>query len=93
MPYRDPEKEKEYQRAYREKNLERELARGRAYQEKNRSALIANQAQIRNELDDVYVRRVLQQSTGIPRADIPPELIEAKRLEIKLKRLIKEMKK
>ena len=45
-------------------------------------------------LPDSYVLELIKAQTSFPHnAEIPAELIEAKRLEIKIKRLLKEMKK
>jgi len=41
-------------------------------------------------LEDGYIVQLITQNTGLTTADIPSELIEAKRLEIKIKRIIKE---
>jgi len=42
------------------------------------------------KLSDYYVKNKIRDATGISAKDIPQELVEAKRIELKIIRLIKE---
>ena len=68
---------KKYQSEYIQKNLKRLGARNRLEAA---------------ELTDNYVYRLLVQSTGLERCEIPIQLIQAKRVQLKIVRKIKEMK-
>jgi hypothetical protein len=87
---------KERERAWREKNREKLKDTVRRTREKNRERIRDRERDRTGkevaELTNTYVKDVLRRHTGLRSSDIPPELIEAKRLEIKLKRLIKELK-
>ena len=54
----------------------------------------ARHAAYRAGIPDKYVENIIYKNNKLlKQVQIPPEMIEAKRVEIKLKRLIKEMKK
>ena len=44
----------------------------------------------RQKLPDSYVRAQIKRDSNIRKTDIPPELLEAKRLQLKLKRIARE---
>jgi hypothetical protein len=50
-----------------------------------------NEKRYAKQLTDSYVRRLLRQHNQLDAADIPQPLVEVKREEIKLKRLLKEI--
>lgn len=77
---KNPEKSKEATTNWRNKNRRR-------FNENNRKNLKAQ----RDRMNDTYIKRTLYQGTSLKSADIPEALIEAKREQIKLKRLIKDM--
>ena len=53
---------------------------------------LANQKYIK-EMSDVYIKLILSRQIGVSRSAIPKELIEAKREQLKLHRLLKELSK
>ena len=57
---------------------------------KNVERISAQRKQYRSGLPDAYIARELTKDSPLTRADIPPELLEAKRLQLKLKRLARE---
>lgn len=69
------EKVKEINNKYKAKNRQKEAARSREY---------------RARLEDGYVIIKIIRDTTLTRSDVPPELLEAKRLQLKLKRLARE---
>ena len=90
--------------AYRAANLEKEHARSVAYYTAHadqRKAAYAKWKSANPEVARAHVRRVTLElrdayvaaRLGARTKDVPKELMEAKRVELKLKRLIKEMKK
>ena len=83
-----------YAKEYYSKNKENLNKYRREYHIKNKEninkiGMIYNKKQI-EQLGDPYITRLITQRTDLTKADIPSELIEAKRLEIKIKRIIKE---
>jgi hypothetical protein len=62
---------------------------GKKWREKNIEKLIARDKKRREELTDSYVRSQLTKRSKI-KIDIPKELIEVKRLQIKIRRLANE---
>jgi len=71
------EENREYCRVYRKKTIEK----GRQY----------GQIQ-RHTLSDHYIKNIFATNLGIKYKDVPPELIEMKRQQLKLKRAIKAAK-
>lgn len=67
-------------------NQPKYLARAKNYQREHRQELIEKQRHQRERLEDVYVRTVLRLSAS----DAPPELIEIKREQLSLRRLMKQ---
>ncbi len=103
--YREENREKlaEYALRYREENPEKMAEANRRYYEENREKLAEKNRRFREEnreklaeyarmqiglITDSYVARVMK----IPTAEAPPDLIEAKRQQLKLKRTIKNAK-
>ena len=76
---KNKEKINKYFKEYRSKNKENCKKIVKKYKKKQRE-----------QLEDGYIVQLITQNTGLTTADIPSELIEAKRLEIKIKRIIKE---
>lgn len=65
-----------------------------AWYEANRDNQNARQAERRKAMPDWYIKYIVITTSSLPKqANIPAEMIEAKRAELKLTRLIKEMKK
>lgn len=82
---------KEYARLYRLEHRERVTAKVREWREKNPDAAERYARIARDELRESYVRRVLTQDEKILQPkDIPQSLIEAKRVQLQIKRLIRE---
>ena len=95
---------KAYYAVYRIKNLEKIKLREAAYiktdhgkKTKTRSinpiSRRRSAQKIRKTLADGYVKRIILASIGVRTSAIPPELIEAKREQLKLHRLLKELTK
>ena len=78
MPYIDREMRCQACAGYRQRNLEKERERSQVNNKRNRA-----------ELANTYICQLLRHGTGLKRKDIPAELIEAKRLQLQLKRLAK----
>lgn len=72
--YTSPEKKKEFRKRYYEKNREDAIN----YAKEARSKAISS-------LSDAYVSEVL----GIPTKEAPPDLIEVKRIQLQIKRYLK----
>ena len=96
------------QKAYRGANRERILASANAYYEANREKVLAYCKDYRNAnpakvaaynkarceaLADGFVRTTIKKQAGIESADIPAEMIELKRQQIKLYRELKKGRK
>tara|TARA_R100001530_G_scaffold20653_1_gene17154 strand:+ start:219 stop:704 length:486 start_codon:yes stop_codon:yes gene_type:complete len=76
-------------RLYTENNREKERERTRKYYKKNKDKELNRGKKNRDELADNYiVRCMLQKNKTLKSEDIPQWLIEAKRQEIKLKRIL-----
>ena len=92
------ERIKIYKKKYREDNKDKFNIYSKKYYEKNRDKII-NKTKIYNkkyrrkgikELSDPYIKGLLAKDSNIlTHADIPQELIEAKRLEVQIKRTTK----
>ena len=76
-------------RKYR--STDRGKAYRREYRRKNTQLFAAYAEKARYNLSDAYVRQILTQRAALTAADIPIELVELKRAEIKLKRTIEEV--
>ena len=87
----------QYKRRYYGKNKEAAAERGRLYRAKNKEAIAERRAKNketiaerqrrwRAEARSSYLKSLASRSTGLPRKDIPVELIELKRLTLKAKR-------
>ena len=103
------ERENAYTEMYRKANPEREKARRIAWCKANKEKakviwaswrkanpekVNAREVAYRAEMRDPYIKMLIRVAVGLPKqGQIPTEMIEAKRTELKLKRLIKEMKK
>lgn len=84
------EKVREYSARYREENLESARERVRQYHSRPESRRAANERQQRERksLGDHYVKRVLFPE-GVP-PDVPGTLIDAKRVQLQITRLLRE---
>jgi len=83
----NPEYMKNYYKKYRDENLEKEIERQRIYHVANAKKEKAHKLILIKTLDDLYIAEKLKLSVKILRKY--PELIEAKRTQLKIKRLIK----
>jgi hypothetical protein len=63
--------------------------RNARYRDKYRSSTLSRKQLERDKLAESYVRRMLSEQLGIPATKLPVELIEAKRIQLQLTRLIK----
>jgi glutathione peroxidase-family protein len=86
------EKRRIYDAEYRKKYPERVRETCRVSRKKYNEKFKARERERVDGLNDDYVRQLINRTSGLPFSQIPTALIEAKRIEIKLKRLIKEMK-
>jgi len=89
--YREENKEMnaEHQKKYREENKEMLAERQKKYYEENKE-VIAGYSKKRNELlPDLFVKARIKIQYKCDNEDITPEMIEIKRAQIKLKRMIK----
>ena len=84
------EERREYLSAYRNTHREKINAHQRVYSSsEERKIKDREYATKRNEeLLDTDVRHALSRNTALKREDIPPEMIEAKRLQIKIRRAL-----
>lgn len=88
-------KEEKRKRAikYRENNIERVNKYSRDWYHKKGKHKYSAIAKINiDTLDDSYVKQLIRQYTSIRSHEIPKELIEAKKIYLKLKRKLKEIK-
>ena len=77
-----------YRKEYREQNQDKR----KEYYKQNQDKRKEYYKQNRDKLEDNYIKNSLSNISGIKFKDISPELIEAKREQIKLYRLIKKIK-
>lgn len=84
----DIDKARAIDRKCRIKNAEARRDYARAIKEKNREKYLDNRKWERDKLSDVYVLSKL----AIPVAECPPELIELKREQLRIHRIIKQLK-
>lgn len=86
------EKQKKYQKKYRDKNKEKLRSkcreRCRNWYEKNKEKVREKNKKYIQKLTDNYVKNEIQRIVG--KCSIPKEIIDIKRLHIKLKREIKK---
>ena len=79
-----------YARAYRGANREKILAYAKAYREANRERFMADDSARKKadsaSLKDPYVRRLLAYGSILSAKDLPPALVEVKRLQLLIKR-------
>ena len=88
------ERIKIYKKKYREDNKDKFNIYSKKYHKKNRDKINRNVRKhwIKGikELSDSYIKHLLTKHSNIlTHADIPKELIEAKRLEVQIKRITK----
>lgn len=86
------EKIKDWRTQYRATNKKDIAATGARYYMANRKKILDYKKTFYGSLPDSYVAYKITQGTNLTRADIPPELLEAKRLQLKLKRIAREAK-
>ena len=84
------EKRLEYGKKYKEANKEKLLEKSKKYYWKNKARVSKRNKEIRDDLSDSYVKRILIDRTDLTHKDIPQGLIEAERELIKIRRLIRE---
>ena len=107
MPYKDPEAKKTYMKAWRKANREEVKSYNKAYREANREKRNANQRAYREANYDkcraasrvwstqlINAARIrIYKLTGLKRAEIPTELLEAQALIIQIRREIRNHEK
>lgn len=71
--------------------VERAVEWGKRNPDRKRDLINASQARGRAELRNSYIKRLILETTGMRASDIPAPLIEAKRVHLKVVRLLKEM--
>jgi hypothetical protein len=84
----------EYQKAYRDKNREAKNQYQREYT-KNPEVKAMHKKwkeQYKNNLSDAYVRNELAHHTTLTSKDIPQSLVEVKRLQLQIKRMVENEK-
>lgn len=86
----DPEKYRERDLKRRKAQPEKIIESRRRYLAKSKAKTAARNKRHCDELTDCYVVHKIVVNTTLTRADIPPELLEAKRLQLKLKRIAME---
>lgn len=93
--WKDPEKSRALARKYRENNLEKSRDRSREWRNNNRDKFHEIQAKSRNkakeDLSDRWIKKVIAANSKLRTSDIPASLIDAKRIEMKINRLLKEI--
>lgn len=86
---------KEKQRAYYQRTRQRHIDYAKARYASNKAAgkRCANKSfkKAVDSLSDTYIRHTLIKGTALKRKDIPQELVELKRIELAIKRTVKEM--
>jgi len=91
----NPEKERLRRKKWRKNNPEKIRLKKKKwredYPEKAKAKSRRKQQKQRNNVTDVYVKCLIKASTGLKRDEIPKEMIETKRLILKLKRELKTM--
>ena len=78
-----------YRRELRKKDTDKARRTDREYHKKNRDIITGRRTKKRESLSDAYVRNILVNVFCIDKNIITQEMIEIKRLEMTLKRLIK----
>jgi hypothetical protein len=90
----NPEKYKRYVKNCYERNRQKYIAKTNAWREANKEYVAEKQKTYnRNRVDnlrDTYVKNLIKGKTEIPIATIPQALIEAKRLQLKIRRMTNE---
>jgi predicted nucleic acid-binding Zn-ribbon protein len=93
----NPEKRRETVRKSDAKNAKKRREKARERYAENRERLnldtLKRGARNRKNLSDVYVRQLMTKRSPLLHADIPQELVEAKRVELKIKRYLREQSK
>lgn len=84
----NPNKNKEYLRSWRDKNPGKAVGYVRKWKDKNPDKERERDKKCRMLISDRYVKGALVKDFKISRKNIPPELIELKREQIKLHRKI-----
>ncbi len=83
---------------YRKENKDyykKDYQRRKEYNEKwwkNNDYALIRSKRLTENLDDLYIKRVIAQSSNLTTKDVPLELIEVKRLYLKIYREIKKQK-
>ena len=84
-------KNKEYANNWRHKNCEKANEYGKNWRLRNPEKVNKKGKNRIEQLKDSYIRPILKKNSNLKTEDIPPDLIELKRIIIKTKRLIKEL--
>jgi hypothetical protein len=91
---KDRERLLEYQRAYREAHREEKRLFQREYNKTPEAKALHKKwkEQYKNNLSDAYIRNELAHHTRLASKDIPQSLVEVKRLQIQIKRMVENEK-
>jgi len=91
---KDRERILEYQRAYREAHREEKNQYQREYNKKPEAKAMHKKwkEQYKNNLSDAYIRNELAHHTTLTSKDIPQSLVEVKRLQLQIKRMVENEK-
>lgn len=81
-----------YSKAYREANKEAVRRRVEDWRSRNEEHIAKYEQMRRDELADDYVRKVLSGNSLLGHHDIPQSLVEAKRVHLQIKRLLRKEK-
>ncbi len=87
-----PEKARAQKRDWRKKFPEKDLAWRKLHPERMRFINKQHNQKSRDNLADYYIRSILSRGRTIPDSFWPPELVECKRIQIKLIRLCQNQK-
>ena len=82
--------QEEYNKEYRLKNKGRIKKDKKKYRLDNKDKIKEYRKKITNELSNVYIRQILTSNTILSCKDIPQWLIDVKRQELQLKRIIRK---
>ena len=91
---KDRERLLEYQRAYREAHREEQNKNQREYTKRPEVKALHKKwkEQYMNNLSDAYLRNELARNSVLTSKDIPQSLVEVKRLQIQIKRMVENEK-
>jgi hypothetical protein len=87
---KNPERSRQVSKKWYSENKQRAYLTNRKWATNNKERVRDMARKMRGELHDCYIKGLFTRKTLLTAKDIPQSLIEAKRLEIQMKRFIKE---